>query len=272
MTFTLGYGTGMLGGPGELDFYSPGHSNGWFAGSSVNVGVSGSSMLTVMAEHNGFDVNVGAQFDWRGYRVGVQYLASNHDWPSDGYSSEYRKPKLGLLGSIAVCPGRRGWVCTPRAMVRVEPDTIRIPPPPPDTVVVRSAAAPAPFVEEGTVCLSTGENIPIRLTADGDTLVAPAWISTRRMRPNVVFAGGYAGESFWYRAGEPIEFEGARFERSEEEAFPVDCGQILRVGVHEGVPVFAVLSARRPLDALFVPVRPGLWRRYERVPGLREQG
>jgi hypothetical protein len=37
------------------------------------------------------------------------------------------------------------------------------------------------------------------------------------------------------------------------------------VGVFEGVPLFSVVSARRPLNVVFVPVRPGVWHRYERV-------
>ncbi|NIQ53688.1 MAG: hypothetical protein GWN71_09810, partial [Gammaproteobacteria bacterium] len=52
-----------------------------------------------------------------------------------------------------------------------------------------------------------------------------------------------------------------------EETFPVDCRQILRVGIYEGVPVFSTVSARRPLSVLFIPVRPGVWQRYERGVG-----
>lgn len=264
LTFTLGVGSGMFGGPGELDFYSSGHSNGWFVGSAIHVETSARSVLTVMAEHNGFDVNVGAHHDWDGFRVGVQYLASNHDWPSAGHTSEYQKPKLGVLGSIAICPGRSGLRCRPRRMARIEPDTIFIPPPPPDTVIVNVAAAAEPTGEEAALCLSTGQSIPIRLASDGDTLIGPSWISVRAMRPNLVFAGTYAADAFWYRAGQLVEFEGGEFIASPDR-FPLECGQVLRVGVFEGVPLFSVVSARRPLNVVFVPVRPGVWHRYERV-------
>ena len=84
--------------------------------------------------------------------------------------------------------------------------------------------------------------------------------------PGLVFAGAYAGNAFWYQNDDVIVFEGADFGKSED-TFPVDCSQVLRVGIYQGVPVFAVVSASRPLDVVFIPVRPGVWHRYER--GLR---
>jgi len=267
MTFTLGRGGGMFSNGGELDFYSQGHGNGWFFGSAIHFNVSERSVFTVMAEHNGFDVNVGANFDWDGIRVGAQYLASNHVWPTDGHTSEYAKPKLGILASIAICPSAPGFRCRPRMMARVEPDTIWIPPPPPDTVIVRvGVESPSVLGEESSLCLSTGQNVPIRVTALGDTLVGPSWVSVRSMRPSVVFSGAYASGAFWYESDEVVAFEGADFHKSSD-TFPIDCEQILRVGVYQGVPVYAVISARRPLDVIFIPARVGLWRRYER--GLR---
>lgn len=263
LTITLGLGSGLFDNPGELDFYSPGHSNGWFVGSALHVEVSDVSMLTLMAEHNGFDVNVGAQMDYDGFRIGAHVLATNHEWPSGGQTSEYVKPKFGLLASIALCPGRAGLRCRPARMARLEPDTIFIPPPPPDTVIVATNDVPPPTGEPMTLCLSTGQNIDVRLTAAGDTLVGPRGLSLGELTGVVALAGRYAAGALWYEAGDPIEFEGDEFGRSED-TFPVDCTQILRVGVHEGVPIFAVVSAQRPLSALFVPVRPGLWRRYER--------
>jgi len=269
MTFSLGYGTGMFREGGELDFYAPGHANGWFYGTALHIGVGEQSLLSLMAEHNGYDVNVGAQFDWAGIRLGAHYLASNHVTPSGGHSSEYQKPKFGILASFAICPNEPGLRCKPRMMRRTEPDTIWIPPPPPDTVIVTittATTAPPPVGEEATLCLSTGQNVPIRVTAQGDTLVAPAWVPIRAMRPAVVFAGGYASGAFWFEDDEVIEFEGGDFGKSDD-TFPIDCDQILRVGVYEGVPVFADRAAERPLDVLFIPVRVGLWQRYER--GLR---
>jgi hypothetical protein len=263
MTFSVGYGSGMFHAGGKLDLYSAGHANGWFFGTSLNVATSAESVLTVMAEHNGFDVNVGAQLDWSGLRVGAHWLASNHSPPSGGHDSEYEKPKLGLLASVAVCPSARGLRCRPRMMRRVEPDTVFIPPPPPDTVLLGVEAAPAPEGDLVEVCLATGQGVPVRITAAGDTLVGPSFTPLESLRPVLDFAGSYAGGAFWYENGDPIGFEGFTFGRAPD-TFPIDCSQILRVGVFQGVPLFADIAAERPLVMLFVPVRPGLWRRYER--------
>ena len=60
-----------------------------------------------------------------------------------------------------------------------------------------------------------------------------------------------------------MSFEGSRFGKSSD-AFSIDCNQILRVGVYEGIPVFADRAVDRPLVMIFIPVRPGVWQRYER--------
>jgi hypothetical protein len=266
ITVTLGYGSGMFRAGGRLEFYSDGHANGWFYGTSLHVRTGAESILTVMAEHNGFDVNVGAQLDWSGLRVGLHWLASNHAPAPEGYASEYAKPKLGLLASVAVCPRERGLRCRPRMMARVEPDTIVIPAPPPDTVIVRTEVAPASEGTETQLCLSTGQNVRVRVTESGDTLVGPRSVPLSSLGPGIALAGAYAGGAFWYENGQPVTFEGFVFGRAPE-TFPVDCNEIVRVGVYQGVPLFADIAAERPLVMLFVPVRPGVWRRYER--GLR---
>jgi hypothetical protein len=264
ITLSLGYGGGMFKSGSQLDFYAPGDANGWFFGSAFHFEVSDASLLTLMAEHNGFDVNVGAHFDWSGLRFGAQYLATNHVKPAVGYTSAYQKPKLGLLASVRLCPGRANLFCRPHLLERTEPDTVWIPPPPPDTVVVSVGAEQNVTGADASLCLSTGQDIPIRLTADGDTLVAPEWVSVRRMRPHLEFVGTYARGAFWYESSQDIRFEQVLYEKSPD-IFPLGCDQILRVGVHEGVSLFAPVSAERPLDVLFVPVRPGLWHRYPRV-------
>jgi hypothetical protein len=264
MTFTLGYGGGMFREGGRLDFYGPGHSNGWFYGTSVHLDVGEERVLSLMAEHDGFDINIGAQFDWEGLRVGAHYLASNHAAPNGGYASAYQAPKFGFLASVAVCPTLRGLRCKPNLMRRTEPDTIFIPAPPPDTVVVNLASAPPPPEGEAvTLCLSTGRNAPVLVTAQGDTLVGPSAVPISSLRPTVDFVGGYAGDAFWFVNGDRLAFEGENFGKAED-VFPIDCDQILRVGVYQGVPVFADRAAERPLVMLFIPVRPGLWQRYER--------
>jgi hypothetical protein len=267
LTFTVGYGGGMFKSGGALTFYGEGSGNGWFYGTSVNMQMTPSSMLTVMAEHNGFDVNVGAQVDWDGIKAGVHWLASNHAEPAGGHFSEYQKAKLGFVLSVAVCPGQRNLRCRPQMMRRVEPDTIVLAAPPPDTVIVQATVDTGPPPgEDVEICLSTGQNISIRLTAAGDTLVGPDYASLSQLRPALTFAGGYAAGAFWYDGNAVVTFEGADFGRFPG-TFPIDCNQILRVGVHNGVPVFADRSADRPLVILFIPVRPGVWARYER--GIR---
>jgi hypothetical protein len=264
LSFTLGYGGGMFRSGGDLELYSAGHSNGWFGGTALHLALGDASQLTVMAEHNGFDLNIGAHYDWQGVRVGAQVLATNHDWPEAGQYSEYQKPKLGFLVSLAICPNEPGFRCRPRTMRRVEPDTIYIPPPPPDTVVVEVEGAVVPTdAEEASICLSTGQNVPLLVTAQGDTLIGPDNASLRELRPALGFAGTYAGYAFWYQDDQAIVFEGGDFRKSDD-TFPVDCAQILRVGIHEGVPVFAVLDASRPFQVIFIPVSPGVWQRYER--------
>ncbi len=267
MTFSVGYGTGMFKEGGNLSFYGPGSANGWFFGTSLNVATSERSILTLMAEHNGFDLNVGAQLDWSGVRVGLHALGVNHGSPPGGYDSEYLKPKFGFSGSVAICPLASGLLCRPHMMRRTEPDTIFIPPPPPDTVIVRPEAAPVAG-EESEVCLSTGQSVPIRVTAEGDTLIGPDLVSVRAARPAMDFAGTYAAGAFWFENGDPISFEDHAYGKAPD-TFPVDCGQIVRVGLHEGVPLFADRNAYRPLAVLFVPVRVGVWERYER--GIREE-
>lgn len=267
ITFSLGYGGGMFKQGGELDFYGDGAANGWFYGTSVHLRTSPVSMLTVVAEHNGFDVNVGLQYDWEGFRAGVQWLASNHAEPAGGHYSEYQKGKLGISLSVGMCSGHRNFRCRPQMMRRVEPDTIVLPAPPPDTVVVAAAAPPPP--PEGVdseICLATGQSIPIRVTAAGDTLVGPELTSVRSLRPALTFAGTYAGGAFWYDGNAVVTFERADFGKWPEE-LTLDCNQIARVGVYNNVPVFADRTAERPLVVLFIPVRPGVWARYER--GIR---
>ena len=129
-----------------------------------------------------------------------------------------------------------------------------------------SGTAAAYVGQPASVCLATGQNVPIQITSSGDTLVGTPPVPIRSLRPAMTFAGTYAGSAFWYLDDEVIVFEGGDYGKSDD-TFPVDCQQILRVGVYRGVPVFAGVSARRPLEVIFLPVQPGVWHRYER--GLR---
>ncbi len=267
LTFTLGYGTGMFRGGDDLSFYSFADSEGWFFGSAVHVEVGRDAVLTFMGEYNGFDVNVGAQLDVKGIRVGAQYLAANYAEPSGGYYSEYRKPKFGVMASVALNPNREGLLSKPHLMERPAPDTVMLPAPPPDTVyVTREVAPPLPEGTPASICLATGESVQVHISAQGDTLVGPTRVPIRSLRPGVDFAGQYAAGKAWFTGDEAITFENRRYDKSGEEV-RLECGQIMRVGEHMGVPLYVMRNAERPFEMLYVPVRPGVWQGYQ--AGLR---
>lgn len=264
LTLVLGWGSGMFRDGRDRTFYDRTGSGGWFFGSAIHFRTSESSILTLMGEYNGFDVNVGAQYDVHGIRVGAQILALNYGKPAGGYSSEYRVPKLGLLGSVAICPNGAGFLCKPHLMAgpRVAPDTVRIPAPPPDTVEI---TRPLPTGTPASVCLATGENMRVWVSAQGDTLVGPDRSAINTLRPGVTFAGAYAGGADWYAGGTPITFEKTSYNKTGNEV-RLDCTQITRVGETMGVPLFAMRGEARPFEVLYVPVRPGIWQAYHVGP------
>jgi hypothetical protein len=262
MTFNLGWGTGMFQDGDPLGFYNYADSEGLFLGSAIHFGVGDNSVLTFMGEYNGFDINVGAQLDVSGVRLGAHMLGTNYG--SD--VTEYRMPKFGLLASLALCPGD-GLLCKPSTMERPEPEIIQLPAPPPDTVrVTREVERPLPDGTPATVCLATGENVQVRVTAQGDTLVGPSRASISTLRPGVVFAGAYSENAGWFTGDEDITFENRAYSKSGNEV-RLDCAQTMRVGEHMGVPLFAMRNAERPFETVFVPVRPGVWQAYQ--AGLR---
>ncbi len=267
LTLSVGYGTGMFQDGDKLPFYKYASTDGWFFGSALHFALGESSVLTFMGEYNGFDANLGAQLDLGGIRLGAHYLAANYAKPANGYWSEYRKPKFGLLASLAICPDGGGLLCKPKLLERPQPEVIQLPAPPPDTVrITREVERALPDGTPATICLATGENVEVRVTAQGDTLVGPTRVSIKTLRPGVVFAGTYAEGRDWFTSGTDITFERARYTKSGEEV-RLDCAQIMRVGEHMGVPLFAMRNAERPYETIYVPVRPGVWQAYQ--TGLR---
>lgn len=261
-TATLGYGTGMFQEGGDLAFYQFANSNGWFFGSGLHIGVGESAVVSLLGEYNGFDVNLGAQVDVSGIRVGAHVLGVNYSEPDGGYFSTYRTPKFGVLGSIALCPAE-GGLCSPNLMERPEPETVQLPAPPPDTVrITREVERPLPDGTPASVCLATGEAVQVRVSAQGDTLVGPMRTDIDDLRPGVVFAGSYAEGATWFQDDAAVTFEDRRYDKSGGEV-RLDCGQIMRVGEHMGVPLFAMRDAERPFDMIYVPARPGVWQAYE---------
>lgn len=254
MTVTAGWGGGLFSAGGDLDFYHDGTSGGLFAGSAMRVSLGATTGVSMMAEFNGFDVNAGLRFDFGAAQVSAFALGMNHDG-----SSAFRSRKFGVSGSIAVCADALG-LCRRRS--HAPADTITLPAPPPDTVIVARAFEPSrPAGTPATLCLASGERAQVFLTEAGDTLVGPDRVSLRELGPAVVLAGSYAEGHDWFTREEAINFSG-RIYRQRDPSGPADCGEIVRVGWQEGVPLFAERSAELPYDLLYVPVRPGVWVRY----------
>ncbi len=261
VTLNLGYGSGTFQEGDQLPFYRFADGDGFFFGSSLHFGLGDNSMLTFMGEYNGFDVNLGTQLDLGGIRLGAHYLAANYDEPTGGYYSEYRTPKFGLLASLGFCPG--SGLCGANMLDRPEPQIVQMPAPAPDTVRITREVAPAlPNGTPATICLATGENVQVRVTAQGDTLVGPSRVSIRTLRPGVVFAGTYADGRMWFENDEAITFETRSYNKSGNEV-RLDCPNLMRVGEYMGVPLFAMRNADRPFEMLYVPVRPGIWQPYQ---------
>lgn len=257
-TLTLGYGTGMFRDGRELDFYTNSSSSGFFAGAGVHMGLGTNTLLNIMGEWNGFDVNVGAQLDFSGIRVGGFVLGSNYL----ENQTVPRSAKWGFLVSAALCP-QQGGLCKPGLLEKASPDTVQLPAPPPDTVrVTVETEPPLPTGTPATLCLATGETAQVLVTAQNDTLVGPNRVSVRTLRPGVVFAGTYAEGMSFFESDEDIEFEDRGYSKSGGEV-RLDCANIMRVGEYMGVPLFADSGASSPFETLHVPVRPGVWQSYQ---------
>jgi len=145
---------------------------------------------------------------------------------------------------------------------RVEREVIQLPAPAPDTIVIREAVEALPEGTAQTICLATGENVTIYLTAQGDTLVGPRRVSVRELGPGVAFAGDYAQGLDWFVNDEPVSFEERQYRKAGGE-LGLDCANIRQVGTFGGVPLFADANAQSPFNRLYVPVRPGVWQAYE---------
>ena len=134
-----------------------------------------------------------------------------------------------------------------------------------DTVTVTKAVDPP--LREGRpveVCLSNGITAQIHVAANGDTLIGERRVPIKDLRPAVAFAGTYAANAEWYRRGDVVKFERRDYRRSGVERAR-DCDELKLVGEHNGVPVFAEVTAPQILPMLIIPVRPGMYQDYLRV-------
>ena len=92
-TFSVGWGNGLYQDGDFLPWYSFVDSEGRFAGATLHLAMSERALLNISGDWNGFDLNLGAQVDINGLRVGAHYLGAN-------YAEDvtvYRSPKFGVL-------------------------------------------------------------------------------------------------------------------------------------------------------------------------------
>jgi hypothetical protein len=264
-TVTGGWGDGMFTDIEDPSRDRRSHSEGWFVGSAVHMLVSDNALLNLMGEYNGFDVNFGAQLDFGGIRVGGFALGTNYFEEI----SVYRDIKYGILASIAMCPTGEGFLCSPSLIDRPEPEIreVQLPAPPPDTVTITvNEAPPLPTGTAATICLATGQEAQVLVTAQGDTLVGPGRVSVRSLRPGVVFAGNYAAGAEWFEEDETVTFEERAYQKTGGEV-RLNCPEIMRVGEFNGVPLFARRDATAPYQTLYAPVSPGIWQAYQQGLG-----
>ena len=74
LSISLGYGNGLFSDDGGLgEAYAKNSWNGLFGGLKVDFTPSPNTVLSLMAENNAWDYNVGASLDWRGLRAGLYW-------------------------------------------------------------------------------------------------------------------------------------------------------------------------------------------------------
>ncbi|MBI3568645.1 MAG: hypothetical protein HY084_10660 [Gemmatimonadetes bacterium] len=107
LSLTAGMGNGLFSNDnGAGTAYSQSKTFGKFFGGDLQFATSRFSTLSLIAEHDAWDVNVGAQFEWRGVRAGLYVNEVNAGDPKPGTLS-YRKVLLSL-----------GWQTNVGALVR----------------------------------------------------------------------------------------------------------------------------------------------------------
>jgi hypothetical protein len=74
LSVSVGYGNGLFSDDGELgDAYAKNSTGGLFGGLKVDFTPTPNTILSLMAENNAWDYNVGASLDWRGMRAGLYW-------------------------------------------------------------------------------------------------------------------------------------------------------------------------------------------------------
>lgn len=210
--------------------------------------------------------NVGARGGGLGGLIGLRYkfndlvsgrLEGTGYFVSEGENTHVApRPStfnLGLQAGLSVILGER-------EVERI----VELPAPPPDTIIVtrEAAAPPMPQGYPTQICLATGENVTVYLTARGDTLVGPNRVSVSTLGPAVAFAGEYAAGRSWFQGDEAIQLDDREHVQSGGD-IGLDCSRIMQVGQFDGVPLFADVGSMSPYERLYLPVRPGVWQAYQ---------
>ncbi|MDQ6828869.1 MAG: hypothetical protein M3081_08385, partial [Gemmatimonadota bacterium] len=72
LSLSLGYGNGLFSDDGQLgNAYGNHKTGGLFGGVKVDMSPAPNTLLSLMAENNAWDYNIGASLDYRGLRAGV---------------------------------------------------------------------------------------------------------------------------------------------------------------------------------------------------------
>lgn len=156
---------------------------------------------------------------------------------------------------LAACAGPQAEEPAPEPTARV--DTV---------VVTREVEPPPPEGRLSTLCLANGQNVEIRISPAGDTLVGPERVALGDLGPTVGFVGNYAAGESWFVDDEAVPFERRSFAKFGQPASR-DCRGMKIVGGFNGVNLFAETSASSPFDVIYVPVRPGVFQPYETQVG-----
>ena len=149
--------------------------------------------------------------------------------------------------------------CVPPAQPPAPEAQVRV-----DTVfVVDTLAVPQPQGALTELCLSTGVTVEVHVTEAGDTLIGEPRVPIGALRPAADWTGQYADRRGWYIRSDAITFD-RRSYRKAGVRIRRACDELKLVGQHDGIPVFAEITAPQNLPVIIIPVRPGEFQDYSR--------
>lgn len=136
-----------------------------------------------------------------------------------------------------------------------------------DTITItREVEPPLPEGSATMICLASGQNVEVRVSAAGDTLVGPRRVRLVELGPAVGFVGNYAADETWFTQDEPVTFDRRQFSKFGQPQTR-DCRAMKIVGDFNGVNIFADVSSSAPFRILHVPVGPGVFQSYQAQVG-----